>query len=144
MEPAKRVSDEFSVAGQPTSDELKHLAETGFKSVLNLRSPDEANTLPDEQQQAEAVGLSYANVPLNSSVPDDAIVSKAIEELQDLPKPVLIHCGAGLRAGAIALIATAKDLNWTLEQLTQKANEIGLSLEQPHLQQFIHETYHKQ
>lgn len=141
MEITKKVNENYSVAGQPSAADLKQAAENGFKSVLNLRSPNEVNTLPDEQQQAEAAGLSYANVPLNSSVPDEVLVSKALEELEDLPKPVLIHCGAGLRAGAIALIATARDLKWTLEQLTEKANEVGLSLEQPHLKQFLQETY---
>ncbi|MBF2025643.1 MAG: protein tyrosine phosphatase family protein [Oscillatoriales cyanobacterium C42_A2020_001] len=141
MESAKKVSDEYSVAGQPSADDLNQAAESGFKSVLNLRSPNETNTLPDEQQQAEAAGLNYANVPLNSSVADEVLVNRALEELEDLPKPVLIHCGAGLRAGAIALIATARDLKWTLEQLTAKANEVGLSLDQPHLKQFIQETY---
>lgn len=141
MESAKKVNEDYSVAGQPSADDLKQAAESGFKSVLNLRSPSEANTLPDEQQQAEAAGLSYANVPLSSSVPDEVLVNKALEELENLPKPVLVHCGAGLRAGAIALIATARDLKWTLEQLTEKANEVGLSLDQPHLKQFIEETY---
>jgi uncharacterized protein (TIGR01244 family) len=141
MESAKKVSDVLSVAGQPSPENLKQVAEAGFKSVLNLRSPNETNALPDEQQQAEAAGLHYAHVPLQSAVPDEALVSRAIAELENLPKPVLVHCGAGLRAGAIALIATAKQEGWTTEQLIQKTKEIGLNLDQPHLRQYIEANY---
>ncbi len=137
----KKIDEDLSIGGQPTPEDLKELANSGFQSVLNLRSPGEANSLPDEQQKAEAAGLEYANVPLQPSVPDATLISKALEQLEELPKPVLIHCGAGLRAGAIAIIASAKEQHWTLEQLIEKANDIGLNLNQPHFQQFIQETY---
>ncbi|MEH2396127.1 beta-lactamase hydrolase domain-containing protein [Nostoc sp.] len=65
----KKVSEDLSAAGQLTSEELKQAAEEGFKSVLNLPSPNEAGFLNDEQQQAQAAGLQYANVPLKPSCP---------------------------------------------------------------------------
>jgi uncharacterized protein (TIGR01244 family) len=144
MGDAKKISDELSAAGQVAPEDLKQASEEGFKSVLNLRVPGESGSLPNEQQHAEAVGLEYANVPLQPSTPDDELVAKALDEIDQLPKPILLHCGAGLRAGAIALIATAKAQNWTLEQLTEKAQEAGLSLDQPHLKQFIQQNYSQQ
>lgn len=141
MEESKKVSDDLSIAGQPEAEDLKAAAEQGFKSVLNLRSSEESGALPDEQQLAEAAGLEYANVPLSSSAPNEELVTKALFELDNLAKPVLVHCGAGLRAGAIGIIATAIEQKWTLEQITQKAEEIGLNLEQPHLKQFIQQHY---
>ncbi|MBW4507743.1 MAG: protein tyrosine phosphatase family protein [Scytonematopsis contorta HA4267-MV1] len=141
MSDVKKVSDNFSVSGQVTPEELKQAAEEGFKSVLNLRTPNEQGVLADEQEHAEKVGLDYANVPLQSNSVDEELVAQTLWEIDKLPKPVLFHCGAGLRAGAIALIATAIEEGLTLEQLTVKAQEIGLSLEQPHLQHFIQKTY---
>jgi uncharacterized protein (TIGR01244 family) len=132
----KKVSDEFSAAGQISPEDLQQIAQTGFKSVLNLRSPDELGVLPDEQQKAEAAGLAYANVPLSNASPDLEQVNQALQELEDLPKPVLIHCGAGLRAGAIALIATAIHHDLSLDEVTTKSEEFVIS-EQPHLKQFI-------
>lgn len=133
----KQISDDFSAAGQPTVADLEQAVQIGFKSILNLRAADEANILPDEQQAAEALGLAYAQVALQPTVSNPELVETALDYLEALPAPVLIHCGAGGRADAIALIATAKAQGWTLEQLTQKAQEIGISLEQPHLQAFI-------
>lgn len=136
MGKAKRVSDELSIAGQVTPEGLQQAAADGFKSVLNLRSPDEADALSDEQQQAEAAGLAYSNVPLSSNF-NDSQVSEALEALEGLPKPVLIHCGAGARAGAIALIAKATQENLSPEALIAQAEQLGLSPDQPHLRQFI-------
>ena len=65
MSDRKKVSDEFSAGGQPTPETLQNLANEGFKSVINLRSVDETGVLSDEQQQAEAAGLEYVNIPLN-------------------------------------------------------------------------------
>ena len=141
MSNTKKVSDDLSVTGQVTPEQLQQAAQEGFKSVLNLRSPNEAGFLSDEQQQAEAVGLQYANVPLKASEPNQELTELAIQEIENLPKPVLIHCAAGARAGGIALITTAINEGLTYEQITQKATELGLNLEQPHLKQFLLDKY---
>ena len=141
MSNTKKVSDDLSAAGQLTSEELKQAAQEGFKSVLNLRFPDEAGFLSDEQQQAQAAGLQYANVPLKPSEANQEQTELAIQEIENLPKPILIHCAAGARAGGIALIANAISEDLTYEEISQKAQELGLNLEQPHLKQFLLEKY---
>ncbi|MEH1946827.1 MAG: sulfur transferase domain-containing protein [Nostoc sp.] len=141
MSNTKKVSDDLSAAPQLTSEELKQAAQQGFKSVLNLRYPDEAGFLSDEQQQAQAAGLQYANVPLKPSEPNQEQTELAIQEIENLPKPILIHCAAGARAGGIALIANAISEGLTYEEISQKAQELGLNLEQPHLKQFLLEKY---
>ncbi|MEH2001321.1 MAG: sulfur transferase domain-containing protein [Nostoc sp.] len=141
MSNTKKVSDDLSASGQLTSEELKQAAQEGFKSVLNLRFPDEAGFLGDEQQQAQAAGLQYANVPLKPSEPNQELTKLAIQEIENLPKPILIHCAAGARAGGIALIANAISDGLTYEKISQKAQELGLNLEQPHLKQFLLENY---
>ncbi|MBE9104161.1 phosphatase [Nostoc cf. edaphicum LEGE 07299] len=141
MSNTKKVSEDLSAAGQLTSEELKQAAQEGFKSVLNLRSPDEAGFLSDEQQQAQAAGLQYANVPLKPSEANQEQTELAIQEIENLPKPILIHCAAGARASGIALIANAISEGLTYEEISQKAQELGLNLEQPHLKQFLLEKY---
>jgi len=75
----------------------------GFKSVVNLRSLDEAGALVDEQQQSEAAGLQYVNVPLQQQMLNWRQRFFRVE----LPTPVYFHCGVGGRASAAALIAFA-------------------------------------
>ncbi|MEJ6484921.1 sulfur transferase domain-containing protein [Nostoc punctiforme UO1] len=141
MSNTKKVSEDLSAAGQPTPEELKQAAQEGFKSVLNLRSPDEPGFLSDEQQQAQTAGLQYANIPLKPSEANQELTEAAIQEIENLPKPILIHCAAGARAGGIALISNAISEGLTYEEISQKAQELGFNLEQPHLKQFLLEKY---
>ncbi|MBD2384478.1 beta-lactamase hydrolase domain-containing protein [Cylindrospermum sp. FACHB-282] len=143
MSELKKVSDDLSVAGQISSEQLPELASAGFKSVLNLRSLGEKDFLNDEQQQAEVAGLKYANVPLNPQEPNQQLTAAAIQEIENLPKPILIHCAGGARAGGIALIADVLQAGLTYEEVVQKANALGINLEQPHLKQFLLEKFAK-
>jgi uncharacterized protein (TIGR01244 family) len=137
----KKVNDDLSIAGQISAEELRKLAIEGFKSVLNLRDPDENGFFHDEKQEAQIVGLEYTNIPLNSQVPNQELTAEAILEIDHLPKPILIHCAGGARAGGIALIAEAIQSGFTYEQIAQKANELSINLEQPHLKQFLVENF---
>jgi uncharacterized protein (TIGR01244 family) len=137
----KKVNDDLSIAGQISSEELKQLAVEGFKSVLNLRDSDENGFFHDEKQEAQIVGLEYTNIPLNSQAPNPKLTAQAIQAVENLPKPILIHCAGGARAGGIALIAEAIQAGLTYEEIAQKANELGINLEQPHLKQFLLEKF---
>jgi len=141
MSDVKKVNDDLSIAGQISAEELRKLAIDGFKSVLNLRDSNENGFFHDEQQQAEIVGLEYVNVPLNSKEPNQELTAEAIQAVENLPKPVLIHCAGGARAGGIALIAEAIQAGLTYEEIAQKASELGINLEQPQLKQFLLEKF---
>ena len=119
MSDFKKVNDDLSIAGQISAEDLRKIAIEGFKSVLNLRDPDENGFFHDEQQQAEIVGLEYVNVPLNPKEPNQQLTA-AILEIDHLPKPILIHCAGGARAGGIALIAEAIQVGLTYEEISQK------------------------
>ncbi|BAZ37061.1 glutathione S-transferase-like protein [Calothrix sp. NIES-4101] len=133
----KKISNNLSAAGQVTPEELQQAAAKGFRSVLNLRSPNEPGFLEDEQQKAQTAGLEYANVPLIPADGNQNLTEEAIQQIKNLPKPILIHCAAGGRASGIALIATAIEENLTYEQIVHKAAELNISLEQSHLKQFL-------
>ncbi|MEA5573078.1 beta-lactamase hydrolase domain-containing protein [Calothrix sp. UHCC 0171] len=141
MSNRKKISNNLSATGQVTAEQLQQAAAEGFKSVLNLRSPDEPGFIANEQQQAANVGLEYANIPLKPSEANQKVIEAAIKQIENLPQPVLIHCAAGARASGIGLIASAIQEGFTAEEITQKATEIGISLEQPHLKQFLLEKF---
>lgn len=136
-DPFKQISKDFAAGGQPNAAEIQQLAEQGFKSIVNLRSPDEAGVLNDEQQQAEAAGLEYVNVPLSPAQSDDELAAKVLTAVQTLPTPIFMHCGAGARGGALALIALATQEGLNQEQVLAKAEELGINPQQPHLQSFL-------
>jgi uncharacterized protein (TIGR01244 family) len=125
MENIKKVNHEFAVAGQITPEQLEQAVSEGFKSVLNLRSPSEEGFLKDEQQQAEALGLHYVNIPVKVSELSEELTSEILEQIDELPKPALIHCGTAMRAGAMTLMNVATRQGMTSGQAFEKAGQIG-------------------
>ena len=48
---------------------------------IELASPDENGFFHDEKQEAQIVGLEYANIPLNSQVPNQELTAEAIQSV---------------------------------------------------------------
>ncbi len=108
MENLKTINGQLSIAtNQVTPTQLQEAAQAGFKSVLNFRSPQEEGFLSDEEKQAEAAGLEYVNIPVKANGITDELAEKIIEQIDQLPKPILLHCKSGLRSGAMALMYIA-------------------------------------
>lgn len=131
----KRVGDAFAAGGQPTPEEIQQLADRGFKSIVNLRLPDETGVLTDEQQLVKDAGLQYVNVPLRSQEACD--LTGLLFEVEKLPAPVYFHCGAGGRASVSALIALATQQKLSREAVLIQAQKLGINPEQPQLKHFL-------
>ncbi|MCG6134654.1 MAG: sulfur transferase domain-containing protein [Nostoc sp. LLA-1] len=129
-----RVSENFTTTGQVIPQQLEQAIQEGFKSVLNLRSPDELGFKPDEQQIAESLGLNYVNAPLKLEELNEELITKILEILKELPKPAVIHCAAAMRSTGIALLSIAIEEGLTPEQTLAKARSLGFGfIEHPHV-----------
>ena len=139
MENIKRINDQLAVAmGQVTPEELQQAAQAGFKSVLNLRSPEEESFVSDEQQQAEKTGLKYINVPVKPDGMSDELADQVLQEIDQLPKPVLIHCKSGMRSGAMTLMYVATQQGMTADEAMQKGKQMGFDCDSsPQMKQFF-------
>jgi len=141
MEPIKKINDELSVAGQLNLEQLQQAATQGYKSILNLRSPEEEGFVKDEQKQAEAAKLQYVNIPVKPDGMTEELTDKVLEQIDRLPKPLLIHCASSMRAGAMAFMNVATRQGMTPEQVFEKAAEAGFDCNaQPQMKQFL-ESY---
>ena len=126
MEAIRKINDDLTIAGQVTPEQLRQVAQEGFKSVLNLRSPDEEGFLSNEQQQAEALGLYYVNIPVKFEAINDEIAARVLMQTNKLPKPTLVHCDSAMRAAAIVLMHIATRQGATLRQAFKQAEQLGL------------------
>lgn len=126
MDNISKINSELAIAGQVTSEQLLQLAQEGFKSVLNLRSPDESGNLRSEQQQAEALGLYYVNIPLTVSAINDEIVTRVLKQINELPLPALVHCESAMLSAALVLMHIAMRQGATLKQAFKQAEQLGL------------------
>src|SRR4051812_45268207 len=103
-----RLSGKVVVGGQPSAADLAQLRALGITTVVNLRTVGEASqplSPSDEAIQVENMGLSYRHVPVSLSALDPKQVDGVRAAIRDAKGPVYVHCGAGQRACAIALLA---------------------------------------
>ena len=126
MQSIRKINDELAIAGQVTSEQLQQIAQWEYKSVLNLRSPDEEGFLSSEQQQAEDLGLYYVNIPVKVSGINDEIANRVFKQINELPKPTLVHCSSAMRAAAIVLMHIATRQGVTFKQAFKQAEQLGL------------------
>ena len=78
----KKVTPTLAAAGQPTAEVLPKLGALGFKTVINLRMPNEDQPA-NERALVEAQGLRYVSVPVTSSSLSQADVDAVAKVLDD-------------------------------------------------------------
>ena len=88
------------VGGQPTPGQLERARELGYKTVINLRRPEEKdNTDPELVRYLE---MTYVSLPISG--PADMTQEKAhalADALEATESPVLVHCASGNRVGGL-------------------------------------------
>lgn len=85
--------------GQPSIDQLRLASEKGFRTVINLRTPDES---PVGREAVEAAGMSYVSLPIaGAAALTEARAKEFALALEEAEGPLLVHCGAGNRVGAL-------------------------------------------
>ena len=111
MEPnIKRIDDTFSVSGQLALSDLQTLAALGFRSVICNRPDHEGGPEQPEytsmQQAAEALGLSFAYLPVQTTGATPEQAQQLHQLLSQMPTPVLAYCRTGNRSSKLYEAAT--------------------------------------
>jgi len=133
-----KVNEQLFVTGQVTTGVIQEAARDGYRSVLNLRAPEEPGVLPEEKQAVEAAGLQYVNRPVRKDQISDALTTEVLAEIDRLPKPMLIHCASGMRAGAMAFMHMATRQGMTADEAMEKAQAQGFDCNsEPQLKAFF-------
>lgn len=129
----------MEIGAQPTIDDLKQLKKEGFRSVINLRRPDEPSPLNPEQESQEvcALGMEYQHIPVSPQNLSGGEADKFNEAMRSLPKPVFVHCQGGTRAGAFSLMHLGREKGWTGEQAFEEGEKAGFKCESPALKEFV-------
>jgi len=126
MDTVRKITNELAIAGQPTPGELQQLAEEGYRSVVNLRSFNEIGFLESEQQKIECLGLHYVNLPIQAENLSLNDMLPVLQQLDGLPKPMLVHCDSGIRSSIIVLMKIAIEQGIESENAFQKVVKLGL------------------
>jgi uncharacterized protein (TIGR01244 family) len=87
-------------AGQPTGEQVQLLAEDGYKTIIDLRAPDEPRGF-DEREAARQNGMVYRNIPVTFDNLGHATLDRFFEAMERAERPVVVHCAGSVRAGAL-------------------------------------------
>jgi len=118
--------DGLTSAGQPSEAALEVFADAGYVAVIDLRRPDEDRGV-DEANVVDELGMHYVSLPIAGR---DAVNFDNAKRLDDLiaqfDGPVLVHCAAGNRAGA--MLALRASLNGASDEAAlEYGKEAGLT-----------------
>ncbi len=97
---AVRPVNGITSAGQPDEPQFKVFADSGYTTVIDIRTEGEDRGL-DEAAVLEALGMEYVRLPIGRG---DITIEKARELdalLEGREGPVLVHCASGNRVGAL-------------------------------------------
>ncbi len=124
LTPGYAVSPQISVADLPA------IAEAGFTTVICNR-PD-AEVGPEQSSRAmrdaaEAVGLSFVDMPLvqETLTPENGL--RQVETIADATGPVLAYCRTGTRCTVIWSLGQAGRM--PVDEILQKAAAAGYQLD---------------
>ena len=136
----KKVNDEISVAAyDPNENSFKTFADKGFKSVINLQTDEEEQNVSQEKEKelAKKHNLEYKHIGISKDNLSDAIVNNFRQELESLPKPILVHCNSGKRSGAFVMMHIGCQKDMSGEEVIKQAEEMGFECDVPELEQFL-------
>ena len=91
-------------AGQPEEEHLKRLAEAGYKTVVDLRTPGETPRPEEWGMVVRQSGIEYVNIPVAHKNIDDETFDRFRGLIRDGGRrPVLVHCSSANRVGALLI-----------------------------------------
>ncbi len=138
MQDTITIDDRLAVfTSQPTAEQLQQAAEAGFCSVMNLRVSEESGFVSDEGQSAEAAGLEYAHAPFAPGAIEVSQMDGILDRLDELPKPVLLHCKSGVRSAVTALMFLATRDGLSASEATERGLQLGIDISNSPVQSFF-------
>lgn len=114
-----------ATAGQPDADDVRRLAEAGYRVVVDLRGPGEPRGF-DEAAAVREAGMEYVSLPVTGPPSDETF--EALRDLLRDPerRPALVHCASANRVGGALIPYLVLDRGQGPEDALQTAARIGL------------------
>jgi protein tyrosine phosphatase (PTP) superfamily phosphohydrolase (DUF442 family) len=117
-----------ATAGQPPKAAWSELGRAGYRTVLDLRAPEEPRD-HDEPEAVQNAGLDYIAIPVQLQTLGDAEFDAFREVMRDAARrPIVVHCATSNRVGALLLPYFALDEGGgrSLDDATLMARDSGL------------------
>ncbi len=121
------VSPTIACAGATEARVIPELAKRGYKAIINLRQATEQGAAIDETRQAaQAAGIKFIHLPLNSQQPEASVVDAFLAAAADpANQPTFINCGSASRVSALMIAKRMLSDGWSQERALEEATVIG-------------------
>jgi len=94
-----RATTQIATSGLIGDGGAPLLAAHGFRTVIDMRTANEGTR--EEKALVEGAGMIYVNIPMTVANISNEHLEAFTNAIEKSPKPILVHCGSGNRAGAI-------------------------------------------
>jgi uncharacterized protein (TIGR01244 family) len=123
------VDPTVACAGATEARVMPELARRGYRAVINLRqATEEGAAIDDSRRAAEAAGIRFIHLPLNSQAPDAATAGAFLKAVADpANQPTFINCASANRAAALLLIKRLLLDEWSEQRAREDATLVGLT-----------------
>lgn len=127
----KKLQDDFYVSEQITVEQVKALADQGFKTIICNR-PDGENTdqptFETIEQAAQAAGLACEWLPVTAPTLTNDSATAMGELVANSEKPVLAYCRTGTRCTVLWGLDQAMSKTMPVEEIEERASQAGYDL----------------
>ena len=97
----RRWSDQITLSGQPTEQQLREIAALGVSHIINLGPHSNKGALPDEAQSVADAGMEYIYIPVDFDAPTQADFDAFEQALGGLGNAKThVHCIYNARVSA--------------------------------------------
>ncbi|MEQ8331874.1 TIGR01244 family sulfur transferase [Nisaea sp.] len=127
----KRISEIYAAKGQIFPQEMKELADLGFRTVINNRPDGEEAGQPVDAElkaAAEAAGLSYAYIPMTLPTLSPDLVKQHHAAIEASDGPVFAFCRSGTRSTILWALTQVCFHGKSISDVTSAAAEQGYDL----------------
>lgn len=117
-----KINDHIYRGGQPEDDEYRQLAHAGIRTVIDLRNDAKTKA----RYLAEAAGMRYVNLKLDSKIPPTREESDTFLRLinDQTNWPVFVHCAGGRhRTGVLLAVYRMEVDGWSADQAYEEMKD---------------------
>lgn len=131
--------DNIVTGGQPTFDQFKKASESGFKTIINLRSKREMPSPAQESSWVEKLGMKYISIPVSGAKGVNLKNAKLLAKALSMPEnyPLIVHCAGGNRVGALFSLKAFHIDGENAKEALEIGKKAGLSSLEPVVQKLL-------
>ena len=125
-----RAFPTIATAGLLKAGAVAEAKRLGFKTVVDLRGPEEEGVAA-EREAVAAAGLDYVSIPVTTRAPTMAQVAEFASIADDATRhPILLHCVSANRAGGMWALYRASE-GVPVEVAIEEGRTNGLTSREP-------------